>query len=247
MPSPSSLKWIFLDLDNTLWDFDANAEEALQVLFQRHHLKVKSGYEAHEFTELYKSVNATFWKRYENGEIDKHHLRTERFVETFRQMGIPESEHPEDVWNEYLEICPIMTRMMPGAMEFLEMASKNAKLAIITNGFEHTQNKKLSCSGIDKYISFMVTSESFGVPKPNKEIFQFAAESANTTFEQSLYIGDTFDTDVLGALGAGLPVAWVKEQDNEIPFDVQSNPLFRGHFHSLRACLTELSKNEQWV
>lgn len=247
MPASPKLDWIFLDLDNTLWDFDANAEEALQVLFERHHLKVKSGYEVHEFCELYKSVNATFWKRYENGEIDKHHLRTERFVETFRQMGIPESEHPEDVWNEYLEICPLMTRMMPGAMEFLQKASKNAKLAIITNGFEHTQVKKLSCSGIEKYISFMVTSETFGIPKPNKEIFQFALEAAKTTSEHSLYIGDTFETDILGAIGAGIPVAWVKSHDHENPADATSHALFRGHFYSLFECMTELSKIHKWV
>ena len=25
-----AVKWVFLDLDNTLWDFDANAEEAIK-------------------------------------------------------------------------------------------------------------------------------------------------------------------------------------------------------------------------
>ena len=38
------LKWVFFDLDNTLWDFDANAREALKVLYERHQLNFHSNY-----------------------------------------------------------------------------------------------------------------------------------------------------------------------------------------------------------
>lgn len=240
-------EWFFLDLDNTLWDFDGNAEEALHVLFERHHLKLKSGFEAHQFVTLYKSINATFWARYEKGEIDKQHLRTERFIETFRQMGIPEDEHPEDIWNEYLTICPVMTRLIPGAMDFLKMVARNAQVGIITNGFEETQKLKIKNSGMQEYIQLLVTSETIGIPKPQIGIFEAAAQKANVELTDCLYIGDNLVADVQGALSACIPVLWFNQEGLEIPVEVQSHHLFKGSFPTLGKVAGYLQEAFGWV
>lgn len=213
----SKKKLLLLDLDNTLWDFDGNAEEALVVLFHRHHLHLRSSYQVHEFVDLYKVVNKSFWKRYEQGEIDKHYLRSERFAETFRKMGIPEEEHPENVWEEYIEICPAMDRMILGAMEFLDEMAKKCRIGIVTNGFEVTQKKKVENTGIAGYMDFMVTSEGCGIPKPNAGIFQLALEQGQEKAGNALYIGDTWDTDMLGGMGAGIPCLWFNPNQQPVP------------------------------
>lgn len=61
----------FLDLDNTLWDFDANATEALKELFRRHNLHLHTDYHVDQFVALYQDVNAAYWKRYERGEVSR--------------------------------------------------------------------------------------------------------------------------------------------------------------------------------
>ncbi|MEY2708815.1 MAG: hypothetical protein RIQ91_1445, partial [Bacteroidota bacterium] len=58
---PSSVKWVFLDLDNTLWDFDANANEALKELYRRHSLHLHTDYHVDQFVSLYQDVNAAYW------------------------------------------------------------------------------------------------------------------------------------------------------------------------------------------
>jgi putative hydrolase of the HAD superfamily len=225
--------WIFLDLDNTLWDFEANAEEALGELFHRHHLHVRSSFKVHEFIATYKEINAAYWKRYERGEIDKDSLRTGRFTDTFFEMGLPQEEHPENVWQEYLDICPVMTRLVPWAMGFLEMLKTQSSLAIITNGFAKTQKLKIQHSGIEPFIDFMLTSEETGLAKPDTRIFNLALSKAQISASQAWYIGDTLDTDVRGALNAQIPVIWLNHEGAEVPTEVQSHACFLGSFGSL--------------
>jgi putative hydrolase of the HAD superfamily len=225
--------WIFLDLDNTLWDFEANAEEALGELFHRHHLHVRSSFKVHEFIATYKEINAAYWKRYERGEIDKDSLRTGRFTDTFLEMGLPQEEHPENVWQEYLDICPVMTRLVPWAMGFLEMLKPHSSLAIITNGFAKTQKLKIQHSGIEPFIDFMLTSEETGLAKPDTRIFHLALSKAQIEGSQALYIGDTLDTDVRGSLEAQIPVIWLNHAGTAVPAEVAEHPCFLGSFGSL--------------
>lgn len=210
-------KLLLLDLDNTLWDFDSNAEEALSELFHRHRLHIKSGFSVHEFVALYQIVNKTYWKRYEKGEIGKDFLRTARFTDTFTQMGIPEMDHPERVWEEYLEICPMMTRLIPGALRFLGEMKELFSIGLVTNGFEKTQNLKIKHSGIGNYIDFMLTSESIGIPKPNPEIFFKALKMADAEADSAIYVGDTWDTDVIGGINAGIQTIWFNRTQNSAP------------------------------
>lgn len=240
-------EWVFLDLDNTLWDFDANAEEALGELFHRHHLHIKTSYSVHHFVDLYKTVNAEYWKRYEKGEIAKDYLRTARFTDTFLRMGIPESAHPENIWQEYLEICPVMTRMVTGAHLLLEVCSRYARVALITNGFASTQAIKIRESGIEQYIQFMVTSEDAGIAKPEKGIFDLALKRAGVKAESTVYIGDTFDTDIRGGISAGLPVMWFNPGSAEPHSNLFEHELYLGQFQSLVQVLAYMGEKWAWV
>jgi putative hydrolase of the HAD superfamily len=225
---------LLLDLDNTLWDFDANAEEALSVLFHKHHLHLRSRHSVHHFIERYKAINKTYWKRYEANEVSKDELRVARFTDTFLELGIPLVEHPENIWEEYLEICPVMTRMMPGALTFLAEMKVYFVLGLVTNGFDKTQNLKINTTGINEYIDFMVTSESFGIAKPDPAIFAHAVRLANGTNETSFYLGDTWDTDVVGGLNAGIKTAWYnhgKLAQTESEF--KTHKLYLGEFETL--------------
>lgn len=207
-PFPSTVKWVFLDLDNTLWDFDANANEALRELYRRHNLHLHTTYHVDQFVALYQDVNAAYWRRYERGEVSKEVLRSARFTDTFDAMGIPPMVQPVDVWQEYLDICPRMTLMMPGALKALEVLSGRFQIALLTNGFEATQQIKISCSGIAPWIKFMVTSESLGLAKPSPAFFEQARLKANCELNEVVYLGDTWETDVEGGIGAGMFTYW---------------------------------------
>ena len=52
-----AVKWVFLDLDNTLWDFDANAEEAIKELYHRHELHLHCDFHVDQF---FKNIRRLF-------------------------------------------------------------------------------------------------------------------------------------------------------------------------------------------
>jgi putative hydrolase of the HAD superfamily len=204
----SHIRYILFDLDDTLWDFEGNAEDALAELFHRHHLPARTGRTVESFVDAYRSINREYWKLYEEGKIDKHRLRTERFTQAFRAMGMPDSEHPENAWEEYLEICPLKTRLIPGAIELLEFLYPRFPMVVVTNGFEKVQQLKMECSGLKPYFRGMVSSESVGHPKPAAPIFRHAMQLVGAVAEQTLMIGDNLDTDIQGARDLGLDAIW---------------------------------------
>jgi putative hydrolase of the HAD superfamily len=204
----SHIRYILFDLDDTLWDFDRNAEEALTELFHRHHLERRTGQGQEVFLKHYQRINREYWSLYEQGLVDKHRLRTERFTEAFRAVGLPDEEHPERAWEEYLEICPLKTNLISGARELLNCLHGRYTMALVTNGFEVVQRTKIEVSDLSRYFKVMVSSESCGHPKPSPLIFQAAMEAIGAKPEETLVIGDKLETDIQGAWAAGLDAIW---------------------------------------
>lgn len=230
-----------LDLDNTLWDFDANANRALEVLFYRHHLHVRTGKTVDYFIAEYKEINKSYWEKYEKGEVSKDFLRTQRFTDVFIKLGISESDHPENLWEEYLEICPKMTLLIDGAIEFLEFFKDRIPIALITNGFEKTQKIKIRETGLENYISFMITSEDAGSAKPAQRIFNMALDKGGWNREEVLYVGDTFRSDVVGAVNAGISCILFDRSGSERNFvDELYKPLYiSDNLESIRSYIAE--------
>lgn len=219
--------WVFLDLDNTLWDFDGNAEEALHVLFQRHSIQEHTGASAEDFVRVYNRINHEYWARYERGEVSKEVLRSARFTDSFRELNYPESLIPDGIWKEYLDLCPVLTRLMPGAQDFIQAIAPHFKLAILTNGFEQTQQTKLACCGLGGYFEFMLSSEGLGHAKPSRLFFEAALNKAQVKASDCLYIGDTFRTDVRGGVEAGICTAWYLREREAVEAEVQDSAEWR--------------------
>jgi putative hydrolase of the HAD superfamily len=53
--------------------------------------------------------------------------------------------------------------------------------------------------GLEPYLDVVVTSEEAGATKPKPPIFRLALERAGVTAQETVYIGDQYGTDVVGA------------------------------------------------
>ncbi len=192
-------KHIFFDLDHTLWDFERNAEETLVHLY--HHYKLHTFGINHPdiFIEKYREMNAKMWVLYSKQEITKDVLRVKRFEDAFVALGVDLKDVPQGIWDLYLDICPTKTHLFDGAIEVLEYLNNKYTLSIITNGFEKTQQRKLKHSNMGKYFTQMLTSEKFGVPKPDPKIFKHLLQLNNASSNETIMIGDNIDTDIKGA------------------------------------------------
>ena len=81
-------KHIFFYLDHTIWDFDRNAEETLNELYNTYKLNELGLKSCSDFIAIYTKNNHQLWADYHLGKITKDFLRAERFSKTFIQLGI---------------------------------------------------------------------------------------------------------------------------------------------------------------
>lgn len=195
---------IFFDLDNTLWDFEANSKETFHELFDRYQLTHRGIDSFEDFIEVYERHNALLWEFYRQGKIVKEVLNIRRFSMTLDEFGIHDSLLSSNMAGDYVAISPTKTRLFPDAIDLLGYLKERYTLHIITNGFEEVQHRKLLNSGLRGYFESIITSEEAGSKKPELTIFNFALSVTGAQKHESLMIGDDEEVDVLGARNAGI-------------------------------------------
>jgi putative hydrolase of the HAD superfamily len=198
-----TIKHIFFDLDDTLWDFEKNSAAVMVKLYAEHDLEKKLNAPFEDFKKAYIKLNKEFWKKYNHGIIDKQHLRNHRFNETFKLFNYDNYEENLIITDKYLKQAPYGKHLVNGCHEVLEHLQKKYPLHIITNGFSEIQDIKLDGSGLRKYFSQIIISETHGINKPNEGIFRIAENLAGASKEECLMIGDSFESDIEGAENAG--------------------------------------------
>lgn len=196
---------IFFDLDHTLWDFNANAKDALVELYDSFKLS-QIGIESFElFYSNYLIHNALLWSRYEKGFITTEELKWRRMWRTLLDFKIADEKLAKEMAAYFLEVLPVKTKVFDHTFEILNyLMEKDYALHLITNGFEKTQWTKLRNSNLTGYFKNVITSEGANCSKPKKEIFEFAINKAKCKMQESIMIGDNLDADISGAMNAGM-------------------------------------------
>jgi putative hydrolase of the HAD superfamily len=198
-------KHLFFDLDHTLWDFDANAQETLTEVYALFNLEQKGVVPFEDFYKLYKIHNEILWDRYHKGFITGEELKWKRMWRTLLEFKIGDEVLAKEMSEKFLEILPTKKLLFPNTIEVLDyLVDKRYQLHLITNGFENTQWKKLNNSGLNIYFTHVVTSESSNCIKPHKEIFDYALNKAGAQLNQSIMLGDNLDADIQGAMNIGM-------------------------------------------
>jgi FMN phosphatase YigB (HAD superfamily) len=84
------------------------------------------------------------------------------------------------------------------------------RLGIVTNGTTREQNAKIDSAGLRTRVDVIVDSESAGIRKPDRRVFEIAAHKLGVTLGPSGWmVGDRLDKDIVGGLAAGLRTMWI--------------------------------------
>jgi putative hydrolase of the HAD superfamily len=90
-----------------------------------------------------------------------------------------------------------------GTAEQLRDIGKRYPIAVISNADGRIEDGLRRC-GIAHCFRTITDSGLVGYEKPHPEIFRQALKSMNAAPEESLYVGDVYSVDYLGATGAGM-------------------------------------------
>lgn len=199
----SSIKTVFIDLDDTIWDFTANSKVAMRKVYAKYGFESQCPYE--RFIECYLRHNSELWTLYHHGRITKDFLISERFRVAFDECGIDVGgeDVPIRFNNDYLETIVLCDKVVDGAQHLLEHLKRRGPVYVLSNGFVNLQYRKLRSCGLDGYIDRLVLSDDINVTKPDRRLFDYALQVVGGQADSTVMIGDNYDADILGAKNAG--------------------------------------------
>jgi len=94
-------------------------------------------------------------------------------------------------------------QLLPGTRAVLERIRQKYRIAVISNADGKIENVLSRC-GIADCFESITDSGIVGFEKPRAEIFEAALRTMNVRAGQSLYVGDVYSVDYIGATNAGM-------------------------------------------
>lgn len=113
----------------------------------------------------------------------------------------------------YREICyslvDELVRPIDGARETIAaLREQGVRMAILTNGWTPLQQMKIARALGDHAIEPILVSDTLHALKPAREAFDALVAALRVDRSDVWYVGDNPETDVAGALAAGLRAVW---------------------------------------
>lgn len=210
-------QWILFDADETLFSFDSFT--GLKAMLKRYDI----AFDEQDYAE-FQAVNQPLWVAYQNKEITAAELRQRRFAKLSAQIG----KDAESLNQELMDEMAIISQPLPQVVETLNALHGKVKMAIITNGFDFMQAKRLQNTQTAHFFEFVVVSENVGVAKPDPLIFENAFQQMRERDKsQILMVGDTLTSDILGGNQVGIDTCWYNAHHKTN--DTQIQPTFTIH------------------
>ncbi|BCA86422.1 haloacid dehalogenase [Enterococcus saigonensis] len=156
-----------------------------------------------------------------NGEWTLTYMRNYRIMESLKDLDYPQIT--EDTALEFQKIYEeeldniVMHATVLETLNFLK--SQDIPISIITNGPTDHQYKKVVQLNLNNWVkdNNVIISQATGFEKPDRRIFQLAEKEFNLTAEKTLYVGDSFENDVIGSKSAGWKSLWFNHRNRKIP------------------------------
>ncbi|PSQ69608.1 MAG: haloacid dehalogenase [Bacteroidetes bacterium QH_1_64_81] len=200
-------EFVYFDIDDTLLDHQKAERKALADVRARY-LALFGALSVDELQDTYHTINAPLWRKYADGEIGKQTVQQQRFERLLEAVDAPHADATL-VARYYMQRYAEHWTFIPGARDAFEAVAERHPVGVLTNGFAEVQEKKLDQFPVLREASeAVVICEEVGALKPDPEVFDHATEAAGVSYEDVLYVGDSYQSDVKGAEPVGWRVAW---------------------------------------
>ena len=203
---------ILFDADNTLLNFDAAESKALADTLVNYGIEPDA-----ETVQTYRTINEELWRQLEKGQLRREKLMSERFTRFLKAIDAAgDGAEMNRYYLEQLSLHPDLAS--PEVLDVLRELSEVATLAVVTNGFQKVQSRRLAESGVGNFLEDVFVSEKMDAEKPNRKIFDAALRALGVeNREHVLMVGDSLTSDVQGGINAGLDTCWFNPHHQENP------------------------------
>ena len=172
---------ILFDADNTLLDFDAAESKALADTLRNYGIEPDA-----ETVQTYRTINGELWRQLEKGQIRRDKLMAERFTRFLKAVNAAGSgAEMNQYYLDQLSTHPDLAA--PNVLDVMKELAEVATLAVVTNGFDRVQSRRVAESGLKEFV------------------------------EEVLMVGDSLTSDIQGGINAGLDTCWYNPNHAENP------------------------------
>lgn len=148
-------------------------------------------------------------------------MRTYRILESLKDLHYPEPTKAEcQLFQQVYEDQLNQIIMHPEVKRLFDyLKEKEIPMGIITNGPTDHQYQKITQLELENWVASenIIISQSIGYQKPDKKIFQLAAQQFKFQPSETLYVGDSFENDVIGAYNGGWHSVWFNHRLRQMP------------------------------
>lgn len=127
------------------------------------------------------------------------------FAAVCREYDVPAD--PAALADEYVGIEVDATRVPDSVYRLVELVARDHRVGILTNGDGRMQRRKVAAHGLEDVVESVIVSNEFGARKPAADIFEHA--KAELPAETFVYVGDTFEEDVVPARECGFETVYL--------------------------------------
>ena len=201
------IKALFIDVDDTLLDFNACAKESMNAAFA-----MRNATPPDNAFDVFLKHNRVLWKRIEDKTLDLPGLMKIRWNIIFADLGIDFDGYEFELdFRSYLAESHIK---IDGAEEILEYLYKKYPIYVTSNAPEHQQQNRMGKAGLSKYITDYFPSGRIGFSKPDIRYFEGCIALVDGIKpEEIMMIGDSLNADIKGGRLCGLNTIWFNPQN----------------------------------
>ena len=206
-------KALLLDIDNTIYDYNASHQYALDevVTFCMQEFQLNRAEVVEAFKIARKKVHV------ELSETAASHNRLLYFQKMLEILNVNPLAHSFDIYNIYWD--NFLEKMTPFEGIYRILEKYKYRICLVTDLTAHIQYKKIKKLELDQYCNSMVTSEEAGKEKPHPYMFMSALNKLGVQSDEVCMIGDSLKKDVLGAASLGIKAIWLNLKNEEEEYD----------------------------
>lgn len=186
---------VFFDVGNTL--LFPNRERILAPLTER---GITPSLELWQSIE--RRTKREFDAAVQGGAVD-HGFWFDFYTHLLEEVGLAGDDAVRAALVNSTRISDSWAQPQPGTTEALQQLGKTHRLAAISNADGKIAAVLERCQ-IAACFETITDSGIIGVEKPHPDIFKAALESTGATAEESVYVGDVYSVDFLGATAVGM-------------------------------------------
>lgn len=212
------IRALSFDLDDTLWPFRPCIERAEATLLAWLLVNAPGTAPLLAAPTALRDYRARVIELHPELHTDLSGLRRASIRALLTDAG-EDPAHAETAFDVFFEER-LRVELYPEVLPALDRLSRRFTLVGLTNG-----NGCIHKAGLSAHLKGSLSPATLGLAKPEAEAFHAAAALAGVDAAGLLHIGDDWQLDVVGAVGAGAQAAWVvRDADTPAQDDIALTP-----------------------